>query len=372
MAPPLCKLGAADWCHCAADADDMTKGTWACPAFTPLSVVVATFDRLLDSDPLDPDPADPTAVGPRDDITELTITPAPAVAVSSATDYSSTGSDTSIVFKVFGPNWGNFFTGNPDENNFRSFGPSLQIAGSPTLRSNATISMTLDKAKVRAKDGKTQFVGMGLLADGSIKFKTAPFSAGITVPAAEPTPPPTPDPDAGTDGGADGGATDGGADGGATDGGADGGATDGGGDAGVVTDASRPEAGVDAGVPDAAASEGGASDAASDAPVTPPAPPMPGDPVPADMNMGAITIAFNNLVGMNVKSHIKMTVDGAPFTDFNLPEDKDFPMAIVTITPKTMWEAGKTYVITVDADTTDVLGDKLAAPVEPAAFIMAN
>jgi hypothetical protein len=49
-------------------------------------------------------------------------------------------------------------------------------------------------------------------------------------------------------------------------------------------------------------------------------------------------------------------------TDYVLPDDMTFPRATVDITPKTAWVAGKTYEITVDADTVDVLGKKLGAP----------
>jgi len=39
-----------------------------------------------------------------------------------------------------------------------------------------------------------------------------------------------------------------------------------------------------------------------------------------------------------------------------------FPLATVTLSPKTAWAAGKTYVVTVDATAVDVLGKALGAP----------
>src|SRR5258708_23941444 len=76
---------------------------------------------------------------------------------------------------------------------------------------SATVTIALSKSKVLAKDGKTQFTGQGLLADGTIKFNTAAFGATIAVPTAPP-------PEAGADAGTDAATSEGGADAG-TDGG---------------------------------------------------------------------------------------------------------------------------------------------------------
>jgi hypothetical protein len=103
----------------------------------------------------------------------------------------------------------------------------------------------------------------------------------------------------------------------------------------------------------AATGDAGASDAAT----TPP----PSTDVPADMNMGEISIAFNNPVPKTVLTHIKLTEDGKPFTAFNAPMDDAFPTATVKLTPKTTWAAGKTYVVTVDKDAADVFGAKTGA-----------
>jgi hypothetical protein len=362
----VCKKGDADWCRCLANSDDMTMGTWNCEAFAPLSVVVATFDRLLDTDPLDPGDGGNTS---RDDIAMLTAVPPPPTAVGTATDYSSTGSPTGAVFNVYGPM---FF------NNFRSGGPSLQVGASPAMPADATVTITLDPTKVRAKDGKTAFTAMGMLASGSLTFKTGPFNLlSIDVPTAPPPPPA----DGGVDAEADGAAA------GSSDGGD---AASDAGDAGL-TDASLPdaslvdaivaEAGVDGGADAKAdAADGATADAIAsevgDASATTP-PPEPGAPVPADMNAGAVTLTFNNLVGMDIVSHIKMTEDGKPFTGFltpdkfPAPDTQSFPMTTVAIRPTDAWAAGKTYVIFVDANAADVVGDKLGTPAA-AAFMLAN
>jgi hypothetical protein len=363
----VCKKGEADWCRCLADPNDMTMtmGIWNCEPFAPLSVVVATFDRLLDTDPLDPGDAGNTS---RDDIATFTAVPPPPKAVSTVTDYSSTGSSTGAVFNVYGPM---FF------NNFRSGGPSLQVGASPAMPADATVTITLDPTKVRAKDGKMAFAAMGMLANGSLRFKTAPFNlVSIDMPTAPPPPPA----DGGVDAEADGGAT------GSSDGGDAaahaGDAGDAGADAGVI-DASLPDAivvdaaGLDGGADAKAdAADGATADAlASDAVATPP--PAPGAPVPPDMNMGAVTFTFNNLVGMDIVSHITMTEDGKPFTGFltpdkfPAPDTQSFPMTTVAIKPSQAWAAGKTYVIFLDANAADVVGDKLGTPAA-AAFMLAN
>jgi hypothetical protein len=350
-------------CHC--DAPDAMcfpkKGLLTC-SYAPMSTVVATFDRLIDTKPLTP--------GGSTDVVDLTATPTTTAKASA--DYTANGSAVGLVFPAF----------------FHINGPFLTISGVPAFPTDASVTATLKPAIVRAKDGKTAFSGTGALAGGSVVFKTTAFSAGITVPA-----PPAPMTDmpmstpmcpaasggagggsAGAGGAAGGGAGAGGsAGGGAGAGGSAGAGTDAGAtsDAGAISDAgatSDAGAASDAGATsDAAATSdaGAASDAAatSDAgAAASDAAEPPSTDVPADMNMAPITIAFSNPVGKDILDHITMTVDDKPFTDFVTPDPaKDFPTASVAITPKTMWEAGKKYGITVDANAVDVLGKKLGA-----------
>ena len=152
----VCKLAEDEWCRCIPDMMDMTmmKGSWNCDPFAPMSMVIATFDRLLDTDPLDPGDAATT----RDDIAALTATPAPATMIGSETNYQSNGSPSGAIFNVFGPA---FF------GNFRSGGPSLAVAGAPALPTSSSISVTLDGTKVLAKDGKSRTLETdGMLPDG--------------------------------------------------------------------------------------------------------------------------------------------------------------------------------------------------------------
>jgi hypothetical protein len=136
---------------------------------------------------------------------------------------------------------------------------------------------------------------------------------------------------------------------------------------------------MDGGV-DAGASDAGVADASTDTATPPPAPTT--GPVPADMNMGAITLTFNNLVEMSAEGHVKISVDGAPFTAFSITsgitkDDGDggivpaYPTNILVITPNTMWEAGKSYTVTVDANVADATGVKLGHA-EAHTFVMAN
>jgi hypothetical protein len=379
----LCKLKDDEWCRCNPDPDDMTgmKGTWNCDPFDPMSKVIATFDRLLDTDPLDPG----DAATSRDDLATIDITPKPAVDVTTATDYSSSGSTKGAIFNAYGPFFGNQ----------RSGGPSLQIVPEPTLPTSSSVEIGLVADKVRAKDGKTQFVGENLLADGSIKFKTDVLKADF---ASIPTAPPPPETDAAAD--------DGGADGGVADGAAsEAGPSEGGTDA-AVAEAGGSEAGTDAGASEAGASEGGVldagvdtgvlADASVDAPkvdaavdvaavveagsdVATPEPPTAGPPVPVDMAMAAVVLEFNNVIdAADVAKHIKVTEDGQAIkvtvtaVDMTvnkvniLPGDPDPDAGSMHA-----WTPGKTYVITVDPDVTDVVGDKLGGDPLVATFMMA-
>ena len=115
---------------------------------------------------------------------------------------------------------------------------------------------------------------------------------------------------------------------------------------------------------EAAAADGAGSDAAA----TPP--PTPGAPVPADMSMAPVTIAFNNLVDPDdIQKHNTNTEDGPDFLASLAVDVSKTPT--LTFTPNTAWAPGKTYVVTVDADAADVLGDKLGTTAA-AAFVMAK
>jgi hypothetical protein len=162
----LCRDGAKNnWCSCVADAMDGSMGTWSCEPFTNVMAVIAVFDRLLDTTPLDP--------GDAPGLTDVVMAMAGAPSVEMLSDYSSTGSPDGFIFNLFGPA---FF------GNFRANGPSLYSAPQPAFPSDATIEVSLDANKVRAKDGTTPFKGEGLLQSGTLIFTTAPFSATVTAP----------------------------------------------------------------------------------------------------------------------------------------------------------------------------------------------
>jgi hypothetical protein len=365
----ICQTTTSDWCRCMGDPTMSAKGAWDCDPFSPMSMVYATFDRLLDTTPLDPGDA-----GARADIASLTSTPAAPTAVTTSTSYVPMGDPHYFAF-AGGPNL---------------LGPSLTIQAAPAMPAGTTVTLALDKTKVLAKDGKTPFTGGNgnLITDGTLVFKTAAFGAQIGVPTAPP-------PDASADAAADATTS---VDGG-TDAASEAGA-EAGGEAGVIADASVPEVSAEAGASDAgatsdaAAGETSASDAATSdalADATTATPPTPSAPVPADMNMAAVTVTFNNTVDTTetnadagapdsgapdggappakaIQSHISITEDGKPFAAFTFDVSKAPQIAI---TPKTAWAAGKTYVVTVDASAADVVGDTLKTPAS-AAFVMAN
>jgi hypothetical protein len=162
----------SNWCTCVAD---MTTGagTWNCDPFADVTAVIAVFDRLLDTAPIDPG-TDPG----RKDLLTSTTTPA----FDLVTDYSSTGDPNGLVFNLFGPA---FF------GNFRGDGPSLFAQPQPEFPSDAVVTVTIDGTKVRAKDGKTPFMGTMTLQSGTLTFKTQPFTimnvAGPDAMAMDPT-----------------------------------------------------------------------------------------------------------------------------------------------------------------------------------------
>jgi hypothetical protein len=171
-ADSLCRLANAtvmNWCTCVTDdpMTDPTKGTWNCDPFPGIVAVIAVFDRLLDTGPIDPG----DAAGRND----LVMTPAGTPMLDLSTDYSATGDSKGLIFNGFGPFFGNF----------RADGPSLLTMAPPEFPSGATLTFKLNGDRVRAKDGKTVFVGSGLLMDGSITFMTAPFTVSVGAPDAK-------------------------------------------------------------------------------------------------------------------------------------------------------------------------------------------
>jgi hypothetical protein len=166
----LCRnVAAGHWCNCLADAADTTgmMGTWNCDPFGGVVQVVAIFDRLLDTTPLDP--------GDEPALTDVAMATAGAsTAVPVLTDYGSNGSPKGLViplFAVFGAG------------NFRTEGPSLLTVPASSFPSDTGVTVALNKSKVLAKDGTTPFVGTGALLDGIVKFATAPFAVSLVAPA---------------------------------------------------------------------------------------------------------------------------------------------------------------------------------------------
>lgn len=326
----VCELDANLVCQCnGTDMCDATKGKLNC-TFPPTYRVLATFDRILDTTPFDENKAVATLSG------------MPTTDATAATDYTSTGAPIGAVFPNLMPlSAGGDFPGFPNIT-----GPTILAVGSPALPTDTTVTFELDKTLVRAKDKKTPFTGGGLLADGVIAFNTSSFSASITTPAV-PAPAPM---SSGSDMTVM--CSDGGADAGESDGGnADGGTSD-----AATSDAAAPDGGAtDAAVSDAGVSDGGSSDAAT--------PPVSTD-VPADMNTTAIVIDFTNTVDQTILGHITVKEDGQTFTAFVTDPTGDmFTTQELKISPATAWAAGKTYTVTVDANATDAVGDKLGTPV---------
>ena len=152
-----------NWCNCVADAMDMTMGTWSCAPIGPVASVVAVFDRLIDVSMFDPEAAD----GNTAPNTASIEVPAGAPTAMAVVNYGANGSTTGLIAHLFG----------------HPMGPNLTISGAPALPSGTAVTVALNKTTVRAKDGKTSFVGEGLLQDGTITFTTGPFAVAVTVPA---------------------------------------------------------------------------------------------------------------------------------------------------------------------------------------------
>jgi hypothetical protein len=156
-----------NWCTCVVP-DMMTPdvGVWNCDPFADVVAVIAVFDRLLDTAPLDPG----TDPGRSDLLTASTTPP-----FDLSTDYSSTGDANGLIFNLFGPA---FF------GNFRGDGPSLFATPLPEFPSGTTVMVTIDGTKVRSKDGTHPFIGKGALMSGTLTFTTAPFMMNVAAPDA--------------------------------------------------------------------------------------------------------------------------------------------------------------------------------------------
>jgi hypothetical protein len=157
----------------ASDAAAVLGGTWNCAPFSPNSMALFVFDRLLDTVPLD--------AGDVTNAATVAFAPPPRMPVVVNADYASNGSPNEVIFSdpnVLG--------------DYRADGPSLLFTGQPELPTSSTFTIILDGTKVRAKDGKTPFTGPGLFAEGKLAFTTAALSATLTVP-----PPQAPSADAG-------------------------------------------------------------------------------------------------------------------------------------------------------------------------------
>ena len=142
-----------------------STGTWSC-SFAPTSTVLYVFDRVLDTEFLGDGGG---ALG----LATIASVPTPSTPVVLNGDYASNGSQNEVIFpKYLG--------------DFRADGPSLLFNAVPALPAGATVTMTLDKTKVKAKDGQTPFTGTNLLVDGAISFVTQAFGASFMTPSMAP------------------------------------------------------------------------------------------------------------------------------------------------------------------------------------------
>jgi hypothetical protein len=139
-------------------------GTWSC-TFAPTSSILYIFDRVLDTEFLGDGGGAPG-------LATLSSTPAAPTPVTLNGDYASNGSPNEVIFPLLGA--------------FRSDGPSLLFTGVPALPAGSTVTVSLNKTKVLAKDGRTPFTGTNLLVDGTISFATGSFGASIDAPSMAP------------------------------------------------------------------------------------------------------------------------------------------------------------------------------------------
>src|SRR6185312_9305451 len=165
---PSTDAGAGDAGGSKADAGDAggsptLDGTWSC-SFVPTANVRYVFDRLLATAPFDQNMG--VAVP---DVASVMTNPTNNL-VSGLANYSPDGVQNGTIFPML---------------EFAD-GPNITVTGAPALPIGNTITVTIDRTKVTAKDG-TPFTAKGLLLDGTIQFKTQKtFEATI---AAPPTPP---------------------------------------------------------------------------------------------------------------------------------------------------------------------------------------
>jgi len=166
MMDGLCRDAAmAGWCNCVADATDMTMGAWDCSPF-PVLAVIAVFDRLLDTAPFEA----VYPAGSEEVVTGSAGAGSPQFAL--VTDYASTGTPMGVT-----PLFSFYFNGN-----FRNNGPSLFSMPDPGFPSGSAVDVKLEASLVRAKDGTTPFVGLGLLQGGEVLFTMPAFTASIAPP----------------------------------------------------------------------------------------------------------------------------------------------------------------------------------------------
>src|SRR5579863_2923198 len=138
-----------------------STGTWSC-SFAPTSTVLYVFDRLLDTEFLGDGGG---ALG----LATFSSVPTPSTPVVLNGDYASNGTQNEVIFtKYLG--------------DFRADGPSILFNAVPALPAGATVTVTLDKTKVKAKDGQTPFTATNLLVDGAISFATQSFVGTLTGP----------------------------------------------------------------------------------------------------------------------------------------------------------------------------------------------
>jgi hypothetical protein len=289
-ADALCRqLATHTWCSCG--------GTWSCAPLSDVVAVIAVFDRLLDTAPLDPGDAGQTG---RTDLATLSTSTAGTPAVPLLTDYSASGApaQNSLVFSVLQQ----FFFANN-----RVGGPTLFVAPQPEFPSGTAVTVMFDKSKLLAKDGKTVITGMGFLQDPTLVFATAPFAANISAPP----PPPPPPVDAGDAG-----------------------------DAGV----DAQDAGTDA------------TDASADAAPPPPAPSAIDKPVAVVFTnfIDPSTIAAHVTVTANGALLAQQSDPNVP-GDYTVQSDG----TVLAITPTATWPANASITVTIDATAADLLLETL-------------
>jgi hypothetical protein len=281
-------------------------GDAAVASVPPRVRLLAVFDRILDGPAIEL-------------VSDGGVSGRPGVATISATPMSPTadvvyfpnGAKESLIYPLLGV----------------PLGPSLTINPNPTLPAGATITVTLDKTKVRSKAGEP-FTGEGPLKDGVLTFQTDPLAAAFAIPER---------PDPGTDAGTDDDA---------------------------AIDAGLPVADVDADL-DALLAEAGAPADDGGAPEPPTGP----SPTTADAH---VNVSFNNLMAETTAAMITVSRNGTalPAAEYTVTPDMMDPTVFV-VAPATTWTAGATFTVTVAAEAADVMGSTLGSAAS-ASFIPAN